>query len=247
MDASAYYPLASPRLRAEAAARSAANTATVVQEIASVIARIYLTLFAGLMVWSLLPVMFGLSPIVVRTGSMQPAVMPGDVILVQHVAAAQVRVGQVVLADDPSHPGWMLSHRVIRRNDDGTLTTRGDANQAADSSPVQVSQVRGIARLRVPLIGLPAVWLWSGHTGKLACWLLLSLAAVFLSGGSAASAAARRQQQAPPSGLARVLPSSSLALLLAGFVPNTTSARSLRERPAYRSVRIPTRVPVAVG
>ena len=48
------------------------------------------------------------------------------------------------------------AHRVIGVNDDGTLSTKGDANITADTSPRADRDVRGLARLLVEFVGLPA-------------------------------------------------------------------------------------------
>jgi signal peptidase len=42
---------------------------------------------------------------------------------------------------------------------DGALITWGDANPVPDSDPVPRSMYAGLARLRVPYVGLPALWL----------------------------------------------------------------------------------------
>ena len=53
-------------------------------------------------------------------------------------------------------------HRFVRVDDDGLLVTRGDANNADDSTPVALDAVVGIGTLRVPWIALPIVWLREG-------------------------------------------------------------------------------------
>lgn len=92
---------------------------------------------------------------VVVSGSMAPAVDPGDVVLYSGCPAAGVAPGLIVLASDPSHPGRLLTHRVRAVRDNGEIITKGDANPAADSTPLRADQVHGCARLVVPFIGLP--------------------------------------------------------------------------------------------
>jgi hypothetical protein len=74
-------------------------------------------------------------------------------------------------------------HRLVARNPDGTLTTRGDANGADDSTPVPAAAVRGLPRLDVPYVGLPVLWLHQGRYGPLAALALVLVAAVALGGG----------------------------------------------------------------
>ncbi|GAA1521764.1 hypothetical protein GCM10009827_042160 [Dactylosporangium maewongense] len=98
------------------------------------------------------------------TGSMRPGIAPGDLVVSAPVAPERVRPGQVVVVEDPARPGPLLVHRVVRRNADGTLTTKGDANSTEDPAAVPATGVRGLARLRVPKAGLPALWLREGRT-----------------------------------------------------------------------------------
>ena len=67
-------------------------------------------------------------------------------------------LGQVVLAADPDHPGRLRLHRLAVINADGTLTLRGDANGANDSTPVRRDDVRGVAVLRIPYLGKIELW-----------------------------------------------------------------------------------------
>jgi signal peptidase len=98
----------------------------------------------------------GFRPLVVRSGSMSPAIGTGDLVLSRAVAAADVRVGDVVSFPDALHPGIPTTHRVVllhrvgRRLD---VTTRGDANQVAErwSAPAS-GQIPRVA-LSVPAAG----------------------------------------------------------------------------------------------
>jgi signal peptidase I len=136
----------------------------------------------SLLLWSVAPLLLGWHPTVVMSGSMQPAVAPGDVLVYRQVATAELRAGQVLVVDDPDHPGRLRAHRLARALPDGTLRLRGDANPAPDSSPVDADAVRGVAVLRVPLVGLPAVWAadrrWSPLGLTAATMLALAVLAV---------------------------------------------------------------------
>jgi signal peptidase I len=104
--------------------------------------------------WSLLPLAVGWIPAVVVSGSMTPAVRAGDLVFYQRSDGTDVRPGRIVLADQPGHPGRLLSHRVVSVNPDGTITTKGDANPTVDSDPLPPGAIHGQARLVVPYIGL---------------------------------------------------------------------------------------------
>ena len=127
--------------------------------LATVGARAILTALAGLVLVALLPLVLGWHSTVVMTGSMQPRLHPGDVVLSRPIATDRLQLGQVLLVDDPDHPGRLRLHRLAAFRPDGRLTLRGDANRATDSTPVSRSAVKGVGSLRAPYVGLPFVWL----------------------------------------------------------------------------------------
>lgn len=151
-------------------ARGALRTA------AAVAATGALTVLASLGVWSVLPALAGWHVDVVMSGSMVPAIRPGDLVLSEPVDSSAMHPGQVALFEAPD--GRVLVHRVRAVTKDGTLTTRGDANPSDDLAPVDAGHVLGLARLRVPWIGLPVVWFTRGTWPPLAATALAAVAAV---------------------------------------------------------------------
>jgi len=117
-----------------------------------------LTVLSGLVLAALVPLALGYSAHVVTSGSMAPRVGMGDVVVTQPVTAAELHPGQVVLVHDPQVAGGLLLHRLVSLDAEGRLVTRGDANQSEDSVHADPADVRGLAVLRVPWVGLPALW-----------------------------------------------------------------------------------------
>lgn len=117
----------------------------------------------GLGTWAVLPATLGWTPTVVMTGSMAPHILPGDVVVSAPFRPGDLAPGRVVLYADAADPQRLVVHRVTQLTDEGTLVTQGDANLTADVRPVRPDEVRGLPRLRVPVIGLPAVWLADGR------------------------------------------------------------------------------------
>jgi signal peptidase I len=138
-------------------------------------ARFAVVAVGTLIVLALAPAALGCRAVVVVSGSMHPHIWIGDVLVARPLGDQLPRRGQVLLVDDPAHPGRLLSHRLIRVDPDGTLMLKGDANSAPDSTPVPRSAVRGVAILRVPLIGLPTIWRTQGRSLPLAATALLAL------------------------------------------------------------------------
>lgn len=131
-------------------------------------ARAALTTIGGLLLWALAPAALGWPSTVVVTASMAPRLNPGDVVVARPVDPNRLRLGQVLLVDDPDHAGRLRLHRLVAFRGDGTLTLRGDANRTDDSTPVARTAVRGVGALHVPYIGRPLLWLREHDTLSLA-------------------------------------------------------------------------------
>lgn len=107
----------------------------------------------------------GLRPLVVRSGSMEPMIQTGGMVLVRAVPAADVRVGDVVAVQRPD--GIRVTHRVLSARLEGArvvLQLKGDANDAPDPDPVAVT---GAGRVvwAVPLVGRLSTELTSARGG----------------------------------------------------------------------------------
>jgi signal peptidase I len=131
-----------------------------------------LTAMVGLLFWGIAPYAMGWHASMITSDSMTPGIRQGDVIVLMPIDRTMATIadlrGRVVQIDDPARPGHLLMHRVVKRDANGSLITKGDANASADRIPVPPSAVRGVARLRVPLAGLPVLWLRTGQGVPLA-------------------------------------------------------------------------------
>lgn len=86
-----------------------------------------------------MPTFFGLAFSVVATGSMEPEISAGDVIIT--CAQDSYAVGDVVTYRDEARGGY-ITHRIVRIGNEGYIT-KGDANNAEDSAPVAADSVVG--------------------------------------------------------------------------------------------------------
>ena len=145
----------------------------------------YLTLVLTLGAWVVVPgLVLGWTPVTVISGSMAPAIQPGQVVLFEPFRGQDVGPGTVVTFRDHAQDR-LVTHRIVAVHDDGTIATRGDANADADPVPLTRDRIVGVGRLVVPAAGLPALWAHEGRTDLLAIVVALSV----LTAGSAASAA----------------------------------------------------------
>ncbi len=102
---------------------------------------------------AVLPVAFGFTSMLIRSGSMGRAAPVGSVVLGRHVDAGQVRIGDAVLLPRPGTP---VLHRVIEVGHEQSrvvVRTQGDANPLPDATPTVLPArvVRAVAT--VPHVG----------------------------------------------------------------------------------------------
>ncbi|MDR1442715.1 MAG: signal peptidase I [Bifidobacteriaceae bacterium] len=116
-----------------------------------------LALLGLAIILAVIPALHGGKALNVLTGSMEPGISPGDVVVVYPIGGFKdIEVGDIVTfmpkADDP----MLITHRAIGwgQNADGekVLITKGDANGAQDE-PVREKQVRAKVAYTVPWIG----------------------------------------------------------------------------------------------
>jgi signal peptidase I len=88
----------------------------------------------------------------VVTGSMRPALEPGDVVLISPISE-RVEVGDVVAFPDPTQLNRDILHRVAAITESGALVTKGDANDILDPWQIDSTQVIGTQTLALPKLG----------------------------------------------------------------------------------------------
>lgn len=120
-----------------------------------VLAVIVLVLAAAVVV----PRLGGATPFTVLTGSMRPEYPPGTLVVVKPVAAADIKVGDVITYQLRSGRSSVVTHRVVAAgaSTGGTrelsFRTQGDANAVQDEAAVRPEQIRGRLWYSVPHLG----------------------------------------------------------------------------------------------
>lgn len=94
----------------------------------------------------ILAVVFDISLMLFRTGSMAPNIPQGSVAVVREIPASQIEVGAVVTVD--REQALPITHRVTSTEQLGDgrwqITMKGDANEAPDPAPYTVTEVREV-------------------------------------------------------------------------------------------------------
>lgn len=167
-----------------------------VQGAVAVAAHFFLSTISFLAVWAFLPILFGWLPTAVMSGSMEPTLKVGEVVVAQPVSHDQllagiVRPGHVVLAENPLNKGTLFTHRVMSIRPDGQLITKGDNNGTLDPEPLPLQGVKGIERMKVPLVGFPIYAIHSGNPAPLLAFIgVIALAAAVIRADNARREAA---------------------------------------------------------
>jgi signal peptidase len=127
---------------------------------------------------------FGHPTMIVLSGSMAPAINTGDLVIDNSLGAADaggLQAGQII-SFRPSATAKVITHRIAQVTSVGgavAYVTKGDANNAADTTPVAPSQIVGVYNTKVSsggyilnalhqpltlafLLAAPALWFLSG-------------------------------------------------------------------------------------
>jgi signal peptidase len=159
----------------ELAARDRKTVATV----ARLGARLSLWTLAGvaggLALALVVPLAFGARPLSVLSGSMEPALHTGDLVISKRIAPLDARVGDVVTFRDPNREGQSVTHRVRSVRAQGrkvVFVTKGDANNASERWRISERGKVGRAVYRIPALGR-AIGAMRSRTGMLVLLLVL--------------------------------------------------------------------------
>lgn len=133
-----------------------------------------------------IPDVFGFSPLVVLSGSMEPAIYPGDVIVIRQQAADRYQIGDVVTYLAGATP---YTHRIVGE-ENGVFSLKGDNNNVVDEF-LTADRFEGKMVLRIPKMGAAIVF-FKRPPGMAALGLLFIL---IVYGGDLYRTARRKMQK----------------------------------------------------
>jgi signal peptidase len=122
-------------------------------------------------------VVFGHPVMTIISGSMNPTIPVGDIVVDAPVTAAQasdLHVGQIISFRAAPGSAEFITHRIVAvRVTDGAVSyiTKGDANNTADATPRPASDVIGLYSFSIPRGGYVLVAM---HTPRVLVMLLAS-------------------------------------------------------------------------
>ena len=93
---------------------------------------------------------------VVLTGSMIPAVNPGDILITVKPSLVTPQVGKIVVYTGKKFDGTVVgsfAHRIIDGDAKTGFTVKGDANPDPDTQKPTLDEIEGVMFFRVPFLG----------------------------------------------------------------------------------------------
>lgn len=103
-----------------------------------------------------IPTLFGFQSFAVLSGSMEPAIGTGDVVVVRKIPPLEAKIGDVVTFRSPENPGRLVTHRATSIQASGetvSFVTKGDANTGVERWGIAASGTIGKVEYRIPKLG----------------------------------------------------------------------------------------------
>jgi signal peptidase I len=125
---------------------------------------IILGTFGGLLLAVGVPNLFHAKSLTVMSGSMEPTIGTGDVVVARQIPPMDARVGDIVTFRDPLKHDRLITHRVreihVLQNK-VLFVTKGDANTSTEHWVVPEDGTIGRVAFHVPRLGYFMVWIHS--------------------------------------------------------------------------------------
>jgi len=93
---------------------------------------------------------------IVLTGSMEPAISPGDIIITTPITRKEPQIGDVVAYQAKRFNGEdvaVFSHRIISGDLESGFVVKGDANKSPDNQKPKAPDILGVVIFVIPFLG----------------------------------------------------------------------------------------------
>ena len=113
-------------------------------------------MIVALMLAAAVPVVFGGRSFSVMSGSMEPNISTGDLVITKAISPRDADTGDIVTFNDPEKQGRLLTHRVASSRpaaDNYSFVTKGDANNTVERWSVPAEGTIGQVVFRLPKLG----------------------------------------------------------------------------------------------
>lgn len=99
------------------------------------------------------PDLLGYKSFIIISGSMEPHLKVGDLIVVKEIDANKIKKGDIISFWEGES---LVTHRVeeiLKENGEKHFKTKGDNNNKEDETLVTISNIEGICKFRIPKVG----------------------------------------------------------------------------------------------
>lgn len=122
----------------------------------------------------ILPKVLGYSQYAVLSGSMEPNIHVGAIIYAKEAEPAELETDDIITYQIGS--GTMVTHRIVAIDEvNQTVTTKGDANDSEDGSPVPFSNIVTKYEFDIPYLGYLSIYSKTPLGIAAACGVLMVL------------------------------------------------------------------------
>jgi signal peptidase len=128
--------------------------ARVIGTVAVVVSLAGAAALAGLLIG--VPAASGGAALTVWSGSMEPAIPRGSIVVVRPVNPLRLEPGDVITYQVRPDEPTFVTHRVVEVQADAeppSVITKGDANPSVDSNPIEMRWIQGRVLVHVPFVG----------------------------------------------------------------------------------------------
>lgn len=130
----------------------------VFNKICNIISTLIIIVLLALALILIVPRLLGQKTFAVLSGSMEPEIPVGAIVMTEEVDPAEIEAGQIITYSIGGTT--MVTHRVTENNKaEKYLITKGDANDVEDGSPVTYDQVVGHVRAYLPFVGYISIYI----------------------------------------------------------------------------------------
>ena len=151
------------------------NKAGRICSVAGIVLIVLVILLCSLLV---LPGMTGFHMYNVLSGSMEPAIPVGSLLYVHGKVPEDVEEDEIIAFYSSNEDSGIITHRVVKNNVvSGSFTTKGDANEKEDPTPVPYENYIGSIVLSVPYVGR-VLTIMTSLEGKIAAACVVGLGVV---------------------------------------------------------------------
>lgn len=127
------------------------------KKICNILSTVLLIVLALVAAALIVPKLLGFDQFAVLSGSMEPNIHVGAIVYDKEVETESLEVDDVITYQLSGNT--MVTHRIVAIDAEaGTVTTKGDANETEDGSPVSFENIVGKYAFNIPFLGYISIY-----------------------------------------------------------------------------------------